>query len=86
MQPEVGRELQTFRCICFKQPILAVIKADEEDKPFVHLRVYKQTRIFGEIVFTFGEMHLKCRECYRWHRIRIVRGKATMEKDVKEPL
>ena len=66
---------------------MAVIKADKKGRPFVHIRVSKQTRIFGEIIFRFGEMVIKCRECHRWHRVRIMHQKATMEPvpELEEP-
>jgi len=52
---------------------------DDKNKPFVHIRIYKQSRVFGEIIFNFGEIRIKCRDCYRWHIIRILGNKAVLE-------
>jgi len=68
---------EEIRCFCPDKTLLAVIKRDSENKPYVHLRVYKSHRIFGEILFAFGEMEIRCRDCWRWHKIRIIKNDAT---------
>lgn len=35
------------------------------------MKVYKAKRLYGEMVATSGTVMLRCRECYRWHRITI---------------
>lgn len=62
------------RCtFCTRKPLLAVCGTDRRGKPFVHVRIYKQRRVYGNIVVTGGPVHLQCRECLRWLRIRFVR-------------
>lgn len=70
---------EPLRCFCRGKPILAVMKLDNRKKPFVHIKVYKASRIYAEIVFSRGDMRVRCRECYRWHQIRIVHERAVLE-------
>lgn len=42
---------------------------DEKGRPYVHIKVFKQARVFSEFIAYGGEVALKCRECVRWHRI-----------------
>jgi hypothetical protein len=74
--------VEVFRCFCAPKPMLAVFKLDEKGNPFVHILVHKQNRVIAEIVFTMGEMKVRCRNCFRWHKVRIVRGKAVHESVV----
>jgi len=69
-----------LRCFCSTRPILAVVKKDSFNAPFVHIKSYKQRRIFTEIVFNKGEMRVRCRDCFRWHKIRILKEKAVLEE------
>ena len=72
-----------LRCFCAHRPILAMQGLDAKGKPFVHIKVYKAQRVYGEMIFTFGEMRIKCRECYRWHTIKILGNKAVLS-DIPE--
>ena len=74
------RELEVVRCYCLRKPTLAYIKQDRFGRPYVHIKIYKQKQIFGEIIFSFGQMRVRCRECNRWHQIRIVREKTEVEE------
>lgn len=40
-------------------------------QPFVWMRVYKQGRVYGEMVATSGDVRIRCRECLRWHVVQI---------------
>lgn len=60
------------RCFCSRSPLLAKAGRDKDGRPFVWMKVYKQRRLYGEMVAVEGEVHLRCRECRRWHRITIV--------------
>lgn len=74
---------QQLRCFCSRKPLLAIWGNDEDGKPYIHVRIYKQGRIFGDVVFTGGEVRICCRECVRWHRIVFVAGqdsKAQLEQ------
>lgn len=68
-RPLVNKEL---RCFCSRKPLLATYGLDESRKLFIHIKIYKQHRIFGEIVVTEGDVRIACRDCFRWHRVKIV--------------
>lgn len=78
------REGTPLRCFCASHPILCVVKSDK-GRPFVHIKIYKAGRIYGEILFNKGDMRVRCRECYRWHTIRIVRETAVLEDPPEGP-
>lgn len=63
--------MQDLRCFCRRQPILAKYGLGGDGKPFVHLKVHKQGRVYGEVVFTEGIVRIRCRECLRWYTVRI---------------
>jgi hypothetical protein len=67
-----GTEVQV-RCLCSREPLLAVAGRDEAGQPYVHMKVYKSKKLYGEMVATEGVVMLRCRECFRWHRISIKR-------------
>lgn len=60
-----------LRCFCGRQPLLATYGVDEKGKLYIHVKIFKQRRIFGEILVTEGEVSLHCRECLRWHTVKI---------------
>lgn len=60
-----------IRCFCARQPLLAIYGIDK-GKPYVHVKVYKNRRIYGEILVTKGDIQLRCRECLRWYTIEII--------------
>ena len=62
---------QELRCFCRREPLLAVIGQDDDGRWFLHVKVYKQSRIYGEIVATDGKVSVRCRECLRWHHVTI---------------
>lgn len=61
-----------MRCFCASKPLLAMYGIDERGKLYIHVKIYKQKRIYGEIVATGGEVLIRCRDCFRFHRIRFV--------------
>lgn len=64
---------QDLRCFCSRRPLLAKCGRDERGEPFIWVKVFKQGRIYGEVVATSGTVKLRCRECLRWHQVKIVR-------------
>ena len=68
------------RCFCQHHPLLAKCGTDEWGNPWVHVKVWKGSRLYTEIVVTSGIVQVKCRECLRWYRIRIVRGAPTLQE------
>lgn len=59
-----------LRCFCSRSPMLAKYGRNSGGL-FVHVRIHKQSKIYGEFVFTSGTVRIRCRECLRWHKIRI---------------
>lgn len=75
-----------LRCFCSRQPLLATYGQDNNGKLFVHVRVYKQRRIFGEVIATEGKVQILCRECLRWYTVTIRQpGKAELVEDKSPP-
>lgn len=78
------RSSHELRCFCTRQPLLATYGLDEKGLLYVHVRVFKQGRIFGEIIVTGGTVRLHCRECLRWHRVVIREPeRLTLEEDTQ---
>lgn len=63
------RTANELRCFCSRSPLLAVYGLDERRKLYLHVKIYKQSRIYGEVVVTGGTVRIHCRECLRWHRV-----------------
>jgi hypothetical protein len=79
--PSGGRPI---RCsFCVRRPLIATYGLDENRKPFIHIKVYKQKRIFANVVATGGPVHLQCRECNRWLRINFVRYREVRMREVE---
>jgi hypothetical protein len=75
-----------LRCFCARKPMLATYGIDEHGKLYVHVKVYKQNRIFGEVFITDGVVKLHCRECLRWHRVVMRQpNTATLEETRENP-
>jgi hypothetical protein len=36
-----------------------------------HVKVYKQKRVYAELVIEYGTLRLLCRECGRWFKLTI---------------
>jgi hypothetical protein len=72
-----------LRCFCGRKPLLAVYGLDERNKLYIHIKIWKQERIFGEILVTDGVVKIHCRECLRWHTVVILKpGLAKLEETV----
>ena len=71
-----------IRCFCGRTPLLAMYGVGADGKPYIHMRVYKQSRIYGEMfVSADAEVRIRCRECLRLQRIRIISGRPRLEED-----
>lgn len=78
-QPRSKHEL---RCFCKLEPLLAVYGVNEQGKLYVHVKIYKQRRIYGEVLVEGGIVRLRCRECFRWHNVKITQpDRAILEED-----
>jgi hypothetical protein len=80
----MARREHELRCFCSRKPLLATYGVDRRGKLFVHVKIWKQSRIFGELVIEGGLVKICCRDCLRWHRITISDSKASLEES-QEP-
>lgn len=70
------------RCFCNKKPLLAVCGRDAKTgEPFVHIKTWKGNRLYVEAIVTSGIVRLRCRECYRWHTVNIVRNDIRVQEE-----
>lgn len=74
-----------LRCFCSRQPLLAMYGVGPDGRAYLHIRVYKQHRVFGEMVCRGGQVDLMCRECVRWHRITI-RDRVPLVAETVKPI
>lgn len=76
------RTKHRLNCFCSRRPLLAMYGVDERSRPYVHVKVYKQQRIFAEFIAWGGEVAVACRECLRWHKIvfKMQGGKAELRE------
>ncbi len=71
---------QALRCFCARKPMLARY-GNDKGKLYIHVRVYKQERVFAEVLVTDGIVKLRCRDCFRWHTVKIVQpNRVTLEE------
>lgn len=60
------------RCYCRRSPLLAVCGRDTKTGDlYVHVRSAKKDRLNTEVVITSGTVRVRCRDCLRWHTVRI---------------
>lgn len=78
------RREKELRCFCTRQPLLATYGIDGKGKLFVHVKIWKARRIFGELVIEGGIVKIHCRECLRWHVIRIKQNEAVLQETHEE--
>ena len=82
--PPGNRTHNELRCFCSRKPLLATYGIDAQGSLYVHVKIYKQSRIFGEIIVTDGTVKVLCRECLRWHRV-VMRAKGEVELVEESP-
>lgn len=73
----MARTKHELRCFCSRSPLLAMYGLDDTGRTYVHIKVYKQRRIYGESIHYGGEVKIKCRECLRWNKIIFVDPRKT---------
>lgn len=70
-----------------RKPLLATYGVNEDGKLYVHIKVFKQQRIYGEVLVVDGRVKLHCRECLRWHTVIFVQPeKAELKQDEEPPI
>ena len=67
-----SRTKNELRCFCRGTPLLAMYGLNEKGELYVHVKIYKQGRVYGETYHTSGIVHIRCRNCLRWNRVRFV--------------
>lgn len=75
------RREKELRCFCRGEPLLATYGVDSRGKLFVHVKIYKQNRIYGELIFEEGVVKIRCRNCLRWHRVIFAQRRAELKED-----
>lgn len=52
--------------------MLAVYGLDSAGQVYVHIKVYKNRRIYGEVLVMQGSnISIHCRECLRWYTLAV---------------
>jgi hypothetical protein len=53
-------------------------------KPYIHIMVKKQRRLYAEIISTSGDIKIRCRDCLQWFNL-IIPIVGTAHLVVQEP-
>lgn len=88
MPTVTGQEVRTqndLRCFCSRRPKLAVYGIDSKGRLYIHVKIYKQRQICGEILCQGGEIRICCRECLRWHRVNVIQPERAVLQEVPQP-
>lgn len=67
MRPRSSYE---YKCDCRHHPLLAIYGREEGGALYVHVRVYKNKKLYAE-VYTNHDIKIMCRECKFWREIVI---------------
>ena len=83
---ESKAQIEQMRCICRHKPLLAVCGSDD-DGVFIHVKVYKQNRLYAEL-FSRHPITIRCRDCMRFWNIAIPESNRPrmLERGVPSPL
>lgn len=75
-----------LRClVCSKHPLLAKYGRDRFGALYVHVKVFKQGRIYGEIILQGGgTARIRCRDCTRWYTVNIRQPEDRVDFDQDE--
>lgn len=71
MSTEGDENRKEIRCFCARHPMLAMYGVDDSGRLYIHIKIYRQNRLFGEYIVRGGDIEMRCRECLRWYRIFI---------------
>lgn len=74
------RREKELRCFCRHEPLLATYGIDKHHKLFLHVKIWKARRIYGELVIEGGLVKIRCRDCLRWHTVRVHQNSATLQE------
>lgn len=74
------KTINELRCFCLRHPLLAMYGIDK-GKLYIHIRIFKQRKMYGELLVQEGTVKIHCRECLRWHTVKIIQpGTASLEE------
>jgi len=76
----MSRREKELRCFCSREPLLATYGIDSGGNLFLHVKIWKARRIFGELVIEGGLVKIRCRDCLRWHKIRVIQDRAVLQE------
>lgn len=74
-----------LRCVCSRKPLLALYGLDHNSKVYLHIRVYKANKIYGEVLVQEGTISIRCRDCLRWQQV-VVSGRTASLTEVTSAL
>lgn len=64
-----------LRCFCSRHTLLAMCGRDlRTGIPYIHIKSTKSGKIVTEAIVTSGVVRIRCRECLRWHTVKITQG------------
>jgi len=84
--PHPKRRHHELRCFCSRKPLLATYGVDENGDLYVHVKVWKQQKLYGEVVVTHGIVKIHCRECLRWNKVVIKQPNSAELVESSEPV
>ena len=71
---------QEIRCHCRQHSLLGKFAMDDvTGEPVIHIKSWKGGTLYTEVVIVSGVVRIRCRNCYRWHRIRVKHGAPRLE-------
>lgn len=79
LRPRRERSKYELRCFCRGEPLLGVYGTDTTGELYVHIKVYKQGRVYGESMHFAGRVLIRCRNCLRWNKVTITQRTAKLE-------
>jgi hypothetical protein len=66
------RTKHELRCFCRGNPMLAMYGVDESLQLYIHVKIYKAGKVYGEVYYTGGVAKIRCRNCLRWNRVNFI--------------
>lgn len=77
--------MEPLRCDCHRRTVLAMFGRDEKTgEPIVHVRTWRNNKIHVDVVVTSGVVRVLCRDCGRYHVIRMVKGQPKLSPAVMD--
>jgi hypothetical protein len=74
-----------LRCHCSRRPLLGrAVKVD--NKWFLHVKIFKSGKIYGEMWLENGRVRLRCRECLRWLTVTVKPVPAMIDEEASSEM